>query len=157
MSISIYTDGSSFRNGKSGAAFIIKDDFNVHESILCQKDGNSGEMEVRAVIEALRALRGEVADITIYSDYKLVVEALNGRLSCWFSNGWKKENGNKVPFCDLFKELFLVLESFSGGVKGHWVKAHSGIEMNVRANYLAKQCAIRQKSISSRPIYSLFS
>lgn len=153
--IKIHTDGSTLNNKKSGLAFIIEKDGVVQENCISYPEGNSAQMEILAVVEAINSCPDEL-DIIIYSDHQLTVDALNGRINFWAENGWLKENGYPVPHKSYYKLLYSVIIDRGFSIKGHWLKGHRDLGLNSRVNYLAKQSAIRQKTFLSKPFDTIF-
>ena len=70
-------------------------------------------MELKAVIEALRALKVKDWDVTVYSDSAYVVNAFQQKwLDKWQRNGWRNSKKEPVANQDLWQEL-LHLTSFN--------------------------------------------
>jgi ribonuclease HI len=91
-------------------------------------------MELTGVIAALSALT-EPCGVTLYSDSKYVVDAINkGWLKNWVRLGWRKKDG-EVKNPELWQELLPLLEKHS--VKFVWVKGHDENEYNNRCDELA--------------------
>lgn len=92
-------------------------------------------MELRAVIEGLRAL-AEPCRVSVYSDSTYVVKAFNEeRLAGWERLGWKTVNRKPVLNQDLWKELLTQVALHE--VTWSWVKGHDGNIYNERADALA--------------------
>lgn len=89
--IEIYTDGACSGNpgaGGWGAVLLYKE----HSKKISggEKDTTNNRMELRAVIEALRAVKKSSADIIVYTDSKYVQ---NGIME-WI-HAWKKKRLEK--------------------------------------------------------------
>ena len=91
--VEIYTDGSSKGNpGNAGYGIILK--YGKHEKELSKgyRLSTNNRMELLAVIVGLEALKNSKYPITIYSDSKYVVEAIEkGWLWNWQKKGFKKK------------------------------------------------------------------
>ena len=104
-------------------------------------DTTNQRMELRATLEALRALEGP---LLIVSDSTYVVHCF--RDSWW--RGWQRRgwvNSQKKPVAnqDLWKPL-IDLYVARGNVDFEWVKGHSGDRWNDEADRLAVEAGQRQ-------------
>ena len=92
-------------------------------------------MELLAVIIGLEALKKNNQEVTIYSDSKYVVEAVEkGWVWGWQKKGFK---GKKNP--DLWDRFIPLYKRHK--VKFQWVKGHAGIPENERCDQLAVAAA----------------
>jgi ribonuclease HI len=105
-------------------------------------------MEVRAVIEALRATPGDAVEIV--SDSSYVVKCFNDKWYVgWRRRGWKNSQGQPVANRDLWEELFVLALESERQVLFTWVKGHSGDPMNEFVDDLATLAADTQRAASS--------
>jgi ribonuclease HI len=103
-------------------------------------------MELRAVIEGLRALKGPCA-LTIFTDSQYVQRGVTEWMEVWKVNGWrtsKRRGGGKVLNRDLWDELDQRLSLHS--VEWMWVKGHADDVDNIRCDMLANRAARDQTS-----------
>jgi ribonuclease HI len=129
--VHLYSDGSSLGNpGFGGYCAILK--FGKAEKIVSggQKLATNNQMELKAVIEGLKALK-EPCDVTITSDSSYVVKGINEWLS-----GWIKKDFKKVKNPDLWQEYVKVSKPHR--VKAIWVRGHAGHEENERCDDIAR-------------------
>jgi len=92
-------------------------------------------MELRAVVEALRALK-RPCRVTLISDSLYVVHAIEkGWLKSWKAKGWKKADKKPVLNIDLWQQLLPELERHD--VTFSWTKGHAGDIENERCDELA--------------------
>jgi len=129
--VHLYSDGSSLGNpGFGGYCSILK--FGNAEKVISggQKLATNNQMELKAVIEGLKALK-EPCDVTITSDSSYVVKGINEWLS-----GWIKKDFKKVKNPDLWKEYVEVSKPHR--VKAVWVRGHNGHEENERCDDIAR-------------------
>ena len=134
--ITMYTDGASRGNhGPGGYGVILK--YKGHQKELTEgfKKTTNNRMELLAVIKGLEALKKPDQEVTIYSDSKYVVEAVEkGWLWGWMKKGFKKK---KNP--DLWRRFAILYKQHKITFK--WVKGHAGIPENERCDYLATSSA----------------
>ncbi|CAA6802956.1 MAG: Ribonuclease HI (EC [uncultured Campylobacterales bacterium] len=136
--IKIYTDGSSLGNpGFGGYCAILK--YKDEEKIISEafKDVTNNQMELLAVIEALKTIK-EPCNVEIYSDSTYVVKAVNEWLT-----GWVKKNFKNVKNIDLWKQYLEVSKSHT--IQANWVKAHNGHPENERCDTIARDVATKLK------------
>lgn len=129
----IYTDGACSGNpgpGGWGAVLI----YNGHEKEMHGHalETTNNRMEMLAVIEGLKALKRPMS-VRIYTDSKYVLEGATKWLEGWRAKGWNKKGGLKNA--ELWQELDRLLSKHN--VQFEWVKGHSGIAGNERADALA--------------------
>lgn len=144
--VDIYTDGSCKGNpGPGGWEAILT--YEKPNGEVCTKEltgynisTTNNQMELTAVIEGLKALKC-YCDVTVYSDSKYVVDAVNkGWLFSWKKNSWKKSDKKSVKNIELWEELLLLLAA-GHNVHFTWVKGHDGNFYNERCDFLAtSQC-----------------
>jgi ribonuclease HI len=85
-------------------------------------------MEIRAVLEALRALDGEVL---VVSDSTYVVNCFRDRWwEGWLRKGWVNSQRKAVANRDLWEPLVTLYQARQGEVSFRWVKGHSNDPMN---------------------------
>lgn len=136
----IYTDGACSGNPGPGGwgALLI---WNGTEKELSggAHDSTNNRMEMRAVIEALSALK-RPCHAKIHSDSALIVNAFNkGWIDSWQKKGWKKSDKKPVENQDLWKEMLKAMDDH----KVSWikVKGHSDNELNNRVDRLAVEAS----------------
>jgi len=136
--IRIYTDGSSLGNpGPGGWCAILK--YKNHQKVIKggEKLTTNNKMELKAVIEALKALK-EPCEIELYSDSTYVLKGINE----WINNWIKKEFKN-VKNKKLWQEFLDVKQNHK--ISTHWIKAHSGHKENEICDKIAKEEALKRK------------
>jgi len=95
-------------------------------------------MELLAVIVGLEAIKRMDQDVTIYSDSKYVIEAVQkGWLMSWLKKEFKgKKNA------DLWKRFWRVYQQHR--ITFCWIKGHAGYVENERCDQLAVQSSRNQ-------------
>lgn len=139
--ITIYTDGSALGNpGPGGYGVVLIS--GVHRKELSQgfRLTTNNRMELMAVCVGLERLKFEGSDVTIYSDSKYVVDAVEkGWLFGWERKGYKDK---KNP--DLWQRFLRIYRKHS--VRFVWVKGHSDNVENNRCDILAVAAANNKQS-----------
>lgn len=137
--ITIYTDGACSGNpgpGGWGAVMMFKEQ--IKEIYGGEIETTNQRMEIRAVIEALKAVKVNDWDITVYSDSAYVVNAFKQNwLGNWQNNGWQNSKKQDVANQDLWKELIQLTNK--NRIKLEKIKGHSGDKWNDRCDQLARQ------------------
>ncbi|MAV84165.1 MAG: ribonuclease HI [Gammaproteobacteria bacterium] len=136
MSIKVYTDGACRGNPGPGGwgVFIIYND-STKELFNGQKETTNNQMEILAAIEALKYLKDEEQEITLYTDSNYVRKGITEWINNWKINNWR--TASKKPVAN--KELWIELDELTLNKKitWNWVKGHSGDPGNERADQLA--------------------
>lgn len=137
--VTIYTDGACSGNpGPGGYGAILSYQGKEKELTQGYRKTTNNRMELMGVIAALSALR-EPCDVTLYSDSKYVIDAIEkGWAVSWRKNGWKRKGG-KALNPDLWEQLLMLLEKHT--VRFVWVKGHADNEKNNRCDTLAVEAS----------------
>lgn len=133
----LYTDGACSGNPGAGGwgAILI---FNGIERELSGGEAHTtnNRMELMAVIKGLEALKYPCV-VEIYSDSAYAVNAfVNGWISSWEKNGWKKADNKAVLNIDLWQSLLKLTKVHE--VEFKKVKGHADNEYNNRCDALAR-------------------
>lgn len=135
--ISIYTDGSSRGNPGPGGYGVVM----LYGSL--RKELSEGfrlttnnRMELLSVIVGLETLKKEGSQVTIYSDSKYVVDAVEQK---WVF-GWEKKNYKDKKNPDLWMRFLRIFRKHQ--VKFIWVKGHHTNRENNRCDELAVAAAL---------------
>ena len=137
MSIKIYTDGACKGNpGDGGWGVLIIYPDNEEEIYGYEENTTNNRMELLAAIKALEAVTGKT-DVTIYTDSMYLQQGITSLIKNWKLNNWKTASKKNVKNSDLWKRLDDLSDSVK--VSWNWVKAHSGLPENERADFLANK------------------
>jgi ribonuclease HI len=140
--VHIYTDGACSGNpGKGGYGIVMEWVGKPYKKEF--SDGfrltTNNRMELLAVIVALENLKTNDIEVTVFSDSKYVVEAVEKKwVFGWESKGFK---GKKNP--DLWKRFLKVYREHT--VKFIWIKGHNEHLQNERCDFLAVQASQKEK------------
>lgn len=132
----IHTDGACSGNpGPGGWGAVLEHD--GREKELCGGEAltTNNRMELMAAIMALEALK-EPCAVEIHTDSQYVRGGIMTWLKGWKKNGWKTADRKPVKNVDLWQRLEAAEARHK--VSWHWVKGHSGHDLNDRADALAR-------------------
>lgn len=137
--VEIYTDGSCLDNpGFGGWAFILNYQGHEKTGFGAQANTTNNQMELRAIIQALKALK-EPCEILLFTDSNLMVQSINEWLENWVKKDFKGKKN--VP---LWKEYLEVAKPHK--IKAFWVKAHNNHPQNERCDEMARNAALKLKN-----------
>jgi len=131
--VTIYTDGACSANGTTQsrggwAAVLVCDDADQAKELSgAERPATNQRMEIRAVIEGLRALK-KPCNVTVYSDSAYVVSCMNQRwFDRWRRNGWLNSSKKQVANRQLWEDLLDAVEN--GGHRANFkkVKGHANL------------------------------
>jgi len=97
----------------------------------------NNRMELMAVIQALQALKRPGLVIKLFSDSRYVLSGISEWMPGWKARGWKTANRKPVLNQDLWQQLDALSQLHQ--IEWHWVKGHSGIAGNEKADELANK------------------
>lgn len=139
--INIYTDGSSLGNPGPGGYGIIMEWEGMHH-IKEFSEGyrltTNNRMELLAVIVGLETIKREPMEVTIYSDSKYVVDAVQKK---WVFQ-WEKKGFKDKKNPDLWERYLKVHRKHK--VNFQWIKGHNNHPQNERCDRLAVGAAKKQ-------------
>ena len=136
MSIIIYTDGSAKGNpGNGGYGIVMISGKHRRELNQGYRLTTNNRMELLAVIVSLESVKKEGLVITVYSDSKYVINAVEKK---WVF-GWEKKNFKKKKNPDLWIRFLKIYRKQK--VSFVWVKGHANNKENERCDVLAVQAA----------------
>jgi len=144
----IYTDGACRGNpGPGGWAAVLSS--GEHERALsgAEPETTNNRMELRAVIEALSALKRRVA-VQLYTDSEYVRRGITEWLPNWKARRWRTAAGKPVKNQDLWEAL----DALAAGhdIEWHWVPGHAGVPGNERVDELANAAIDALLAVNSR-------
>lgn len=134
--ITVYTDGSALGNpGPGGYGIVML--YGKYRKEFSQgfRKTTNNRMELLSVIVALEQIKWERMNVTIYSDSKYVVDAVEKK---WVF-GWEKIRFKKKKNPDLWQRFLVIFRKHN--VKFVWVKGHAGNPLNERCDRLAVEAA----------------
>ncbi|MBL4675336.1 MAG: ribonuclease HI [Mucilaginibacter sp.] len=147
--IEIFTDGASSGNpGPGGYGVILRAGQHYKELSAGFRKTTNNRMELLAVITALEALKSPNQNVTIYSDSKYVIDAIEKR---WV-NGWVAKGFAGKKNKDLWMRYLNIAKLHK--VKFVWVRGHNGHPENERCDQLAV-AAGKQKDLLIDSVFEM--
>jgi len=133
--VRLFTDGSCHGNpGPGGWGAILQWEGAEREISGAEPATTNNRMELRAVIEGLRALR-EPCEVEVWTDSRYVVDGMKLWLANWKRKDWRTADRKPVKNAELWRELDA--EASRHQARWHWVRGHDGHPENERADRLA--------------------
>jgi len=151
-SLKIYTDGGCSGNpGPGGWAFVMVLETFQGPKILAERKGGergttNNRMELSAVIESLRALKGMdgvPSRAVVCTDSQYVQKGITEWIHRWKQNAWRTSDKKPVKNQDLWAELDALAGELSIGWK--WVRGHSGVEYNEICDRMTQEAIAQVK------------
>jgi ribonuclease HI len=140
--IQIITDGSCLGNpGPGGWACILRYGEKEKEMYGFEPHTTNNRMELRAAIEALRALK-EPCEVELVTDSEYVKNGITAWINGWKRNGWMTSAKKPVVNQDLWKQLDEQVQRHK--MRWTWTKGHASHEDNNRCDELAQMAAREQ-------------
>lgn len=132
MKITIHTDGAASGNpGPGGYGAVLESGKHRKELWGGYRLTTNNRMELLAVIAALEALKNPGMDVTVVSDSKYVVDAVE---KGWLF-GWEKKGFAKKKNPDLWRRFLQAYRKHK--VKFEWIRGHDGHPLNELCDHLA--------------------
>ncbi len=135
--VDVFTDGACKGNpGPGGWGVLMR--WNGHEKELFggEPQTTNNRMELRAVIEALAAIRRN-SRVRLHTDSKYVHDGITSWIHNWKKRGWKTADKKPVKNVDLWQQLDALAEHYT--IIWVWVRGHAGHDGNERADELANR------------------
>ena len=132
MQIVIHTDGAASGNpGPGGYGAVLESGKYRKELWGGFRKTTNNRMELLAVIVALEALKRPGMEVTVVSDSKYVVDAIE---QGWLFN-WERKGFAKTKNPDLWKRFLKVYRQHKVNFK--WIRGHNGHPLNELCDQLA--------------------
>ena len=135
--VEIYADGACKGNpGPGGWGVILRSGSHERELHGGEAQTTNNRMELTAVIQGLRALKGP-SEVRVYTDSQYVQKGISEWIHAWKRRGWRTADRKPVKNEDLWRALDEAARRHD--VEWHWVKGHAGHPENERADALANK------------------
>ncbi|MFY8137902.1 MAG: ribonuclease HI [Flavobacteriales bacterium] len=130
--ITVYTDGAAKGNpGPGGYGIVLMSGKHYKELSQGFRLTTNNRMELMSVCVALESLKTSGCVVTVYSDSRYVVDAIE---KDWIG-GWVKRNWKNVKNPDLWSRYLRIAREHQ--VKFQWVRGHAGNKYNEVCDQLA--------------------
>src|SRR5437016_12799912 len=141
MPIVVFADGAAKGNPGPGGwgAILVTPTGEVTELGGGEAHTTNNRMELTAAIRALRALRAVPGPVALHTDSTYVIRGTREWIHAWRRRGWKTAEGRDVVNRDLWETLASLHEArrHVGGMTWHYVRGHTGVPGNERADEIA--------------------
>jgi len=135
--VTIYTDGACRGNpGPGGWGAVLSSGEHEKELSGAEPSTTNNRMELTAAIRALAALK-RPCTVTLHTDSQYVRNGILEWLEQWKARDWRTADRKPVKNIDLWQELEREIERHR--IDWRWVKGHSGVPGNERADRLANE------------------
>lgn len=135
--VQIHTDGACRGNpGIGGWGAILSYNNTIKELCGGEQETTNNRMEMMAVIEALKALNTG-SSVLLITDSQYVLKGVKEWMPNWKKRNWMTAGRKPVKNVDLWKMLDQLVNQHQ--VEWKWVKGHSGVAGNERADALANK------------------
>ena len=133
----IFTDGACSGNpGPGGWGAILRFGDKEKELKGGEAHTTNNRMELTAAIEALAALK-KPCEVRLFTDSQYVRKGITEWITQWRQRDWRTADRKPVKNVDLWQALSAQIERHQ--IEWHWVKGHSGVPGNERADRLANE------------------
>jgi ribonuclease HI len=133
----IHTDGACSGNpGPGGWGAILEWGGRRREIKGGEAHTTNNRMELMAAISALEALK-RPCDVDLHTDSQYLRQGITSWIHGWKRNGWKTADRKPVKNADLWQRLDAAVARHT--IRWHWVRGHSGHDLNERADELARE------------------
>jgi len=143
--IVVFADGAAKGNpGPGGWGVVIATpEGTVTELGGGERHTTNNRMELTAAIAALRHLAGTPGRVALHTDSAYVARGIRDWIHGWRRRGWKTREGGDVVNRDLWERLAALVDARRdvGPVEWRWVRGHSGVPGNERADAIANAVA----------------
>ena len=133
----IHTDGACSGNpGPGGWGAILEWGGRRREIKGGEAHTTNNRMELMAAISALEALK-RPCEVDLHTDSQYLRQGITSWIHGWKRNGWKTADRKPVKNVDLWQRLDAAIARHT--MRWHWVRGHSGHDLNERADELARE------------------
>ena len=143
-----FTDGAAKGNPGPGGwgAIIVTPAGQVTELGGRDPHTTNNRMELAGAIATLHHLQHTAGRVAIYTDSTYVIRGIREWIWAWRRRGWKTADGGDVLNRELWEQLAaLVTARGRDAIAWHYVRGHTGIPGNERADEIANDFALKRR------------
>lgn len=145
QTIQIHTDGScETQKGIGGYAALLRCGNYSRKIYAHVEDTTVNQMELRAVIEGLKALKKAGQMVQVFTDSNYVAKGVSEWMADWIKRGWKTKRNKPVANVALWQELNNLLGIHR--VTINWIPREENTEADALAQAARKQEIIESKA-----------
>lgn len=160
----LFCDGASRGNpGRSGWAYLLIASGKVREAGGFVERATNNQMELQALLEAVRYLDSHSIDessIDVYLDSQLILSGASVWRFAWSKRAWKTKDGEEVKNIQQWKELHDLLTKLEKRISFNWwyIPGHSAYPSNDRVDEMAtsfadsEACDLYEGTLKSYPV-----
>ncbi len=142
--VTIHTDGACSGNpGPGGFGAILQWGDHHREIKGGEAHTTNNRMELMAAIVALEGLK-RTCVIDLHTDSQYLRNGISQWIHSWKRNGWRTADKKPVKNADLWQRLDAALGHHD--INWHWVRGHTGHDLNERADQLAREGLIEARA-----------
>lgn len=147
--IVVFADGAAKGNPGPGGwgAVIVSPEGHVRELGGGAPHTTNNQMELTAVIEALKYLRRRAGLVEMFTDSTYVIRGITQWIKAWKRRGWKTVEGTAVLNRDYWETLSDLVHARGAAsrIGWHYVRGHSGVPGNERVDEIADRFATSRR------------
>ncbi len=140
--IIVYTDGGARGNGKedciSAWAYTLSYGEHKKEDKGAVYGATNNQMEMTAIIEALKAIKNKTLPIRVHSDSAYCINGITSWIHNWKKKGWINSKKEVVENKELWLQMDKLVSECSD-IQFIKVKGHADVEGNIRVDELVNQ------------------
>ena len=137
--IIVYTDGGARGNGKedcvSAWAYTLSYGEHYKENKGATFGATNNQMEMTAIIEALKAIKNKTIPIKLHSDSAYCITGITSWIHNWKKKGWINSKKEPVENKELWIEMDQLVKEFTS-IEFIKVKGHADVAGNIRVDAL---------------------
>lgn len=150
----LLADGSCRGNpGPGGWSYVLASSHEVFEGYGSELDTTNNRMELSGLLFGIRKLNKLTwrGSLQVHLDSQYVLSGASAWIFGWQKRGWKTGQGEEVKNSDLWQEIAAELLGLKGSIKISWyyVRGHTGVSGNERADQLASMACEEQSADES--------